>query len=419
MNRRFLVSLGLLVFQSLFLFVMAQKKYDSYRGLVMAGYQGWFNAPNDGADRGWYHYKGKNGFKPESASVDFWPDVSEYPQTYKTEFKFKNGKPAYTFSSYDASTVDVHFRWMKEYGLDGVFMQRFVSEIRRPSSKMHFNKVLNSAMNASGKYERAICVMYDLSGMRQGHEQTVLSDIDEIENAYGMKKREKAPCYLYHNGKPLVVVWGVGFRDKRAYGLAECETIIDGLKKRGYSVMLGVPTYWRELRSDTQSDEKLHRLIRKSDIIMPWFVGRYNEKSYDDFKISIKKDIQWCAKNEVDYAPLCFPGFSWKNMKGANSHSIDRNSGKFFWKQLSSVLEYGAKMIYIAMFDEIDEGTAIFKCVRKSEVPLNGKMKFEGIDDHLPNDYYLWLAGEAGRIIRKEQALTQVLPVRKDEKLKN
>lgn len=61
-------------------------KYDSYTGLVMAGYQGWFNTPDDGANRGWYHYKGKKGFCPGSSSVDYWPDVSEYEKTYKTEF---------------------------------------------------------------------------------------------------------------------------------------------------------------------------------------------------------------------------------------------------------------------------------------------------------------------------------------------
>ncbi|GAB6010674.1 glycoside hydrolase family 71/99-like protein [Viscerimonas tarda] len=411
MKRCFLV-ISVLVLSVSVQGIFAQKKYDSYRGLVMAGYQGWFNTPDDGADRGWYHYKGKNGFKPGSASVDFWPDVSEYPKTYKTEFKFKDGSPAYTFSSNDASTVDVHFRWMQEYGLDGVFMQRFVSEIRRPSSKAHFNKVLNSAMNASTKYERAICVMYDLSGMRPGYENTVLSDIDEIEKTYEMKGREKVPGYLYQNGKPLVVIWGVGFNDKRAYGLKECETILDGLKNRGYSVMLGVPTHWRELNSDTTPNEDLHRLIKKSDVIMPWFVGRYDEQSYGRFKSLIKKDIRWCEKNKIEYAPLCFPGFSWRNMKGPNTRQIDRNGGSFFWMQLSSVLEYGAKMIYVAMFDEIDEGTAIFKCANKSKVPLNGNMKFEGIDDNLPSDYYLWMVGEAGQILRKEQSLTQSIPRR-------
>ena len=74
------------------------------------------------------------------------------------------------FSSHDESTVDVHFRWMKEYGLDGVFMQRFITEIRNESGLKHFNKVLNSAMKSANKYERAICVMYDPSGMQPGEE---------------------------------------------------------------------------------------------------------------------------------------------------------------------------------------------------------------------------------------------------------
>ena len=59
--------------------VMAQsggKQYNSYKGLVMAGYQGWFNTPGDGSGRGWHHYNGRNGFRPGSCSVDLWPEVS-------------------------------------------------------------------------------------------------------------------------------------------------------------------------------------------------------------------------------------------------------------------------------------------------------------------------------------------------------
>ena len=84
------------------------------------------------------------------------------------------------FSSHDESTVDVHFRWMKEYGLDGVFMQRFITEIRNESGLKHFNKVLNSAMKSANNYVRAICVMYDLSGMQPGEERILLKDIAEI-----------------------------------------------------------------------------------------------------------------------------------------------------------------------------------------------------------------------------------------------
>jgi hypothetical protein len=46
--------------------------YPSYEGLVMAGYQGWFDAPDKGV------------MYPDEAKlhIDMWPDVSEYEQTY-------------------------------------------------------------------------------------------------------------------------------------------------------------------------------------------------------------------------------------------------------------------------------------------------------------------------------------------------
>ena len=399
----FLVSIGMLAQPT-------RKEYNSYKGLVMAGYQGWFNAPDDGANRGWYHYKGRDGFRPGSCSVDMWPDVSEYEKTYKTSFVFADGSPAYTFSSHDESTVNTHFRWMKEYGLDGVFMQRFVGEIKSPSGKNHFNKVLTSAMKAANQHERAICVMYDLSGMRSGDEHVLLNDIDEVSKQHSLKDRAKNPSYLYHNGKPMVTVWGVGFNDNRRYGLKEATLIVDGLRERGFSVMLGVPTNWRTLSGDTESYPELHDLIRKCDVVMPWFVGRYDESGYDRHNKLIRQDIEWAQKNKVDYAPLAFPGFTWKNLKGMHTKQIDRNKGNFLWKQLYGALDAGAQMLYVAMFDEIDEGTAIFKCAKK--VPV-GESYFLPIDEELQSDHYLWLVGQAGKMLRKEIPLTKKQPERK------
>lgn len=60
-----------------------------------------------------------------SVRIDMWPDVSEYEKTYPTGQKLADGSTARFFCSTDESTVDLHFKWMKEYGLDGVFMQRF------------------------------------------------------------------------------------------------------------------------------------------------------------------------------------------------------------------------------------------------------------------------------------------------------
>lgn len=390
----------------------AQKKYNSYKGLVMAGYQGWFNSPEDGADRGWYHYRGKNGFQPGSTNIDFWPDVSTYEKSYDSPFMTKSGKPAKLYSAHDYSSVNLHFKWMQQYGIDGVFMQRFVGEIANPSGLNHFNKVLQSAVQSANESDRAICIMYDLSGIKDGDEKILMDDVAALEEQWHLKQRNKAHTYLFHQGKPLIAVWGVGFNDGRKYNLKTTERIVDYLKQNGYSVLLGVPTYWRELRQDTESDPLLHTLIKKSDIIMPWFVGRYNQAGFEQFKPLIQADMDWSKKHKVDYVPLCFPGFSWTNMTGSSRAFVPRDSGNFYWKQLQYNLSQGAEMLYIAMFDEVDEGTAIFKTLHQKDVPLNGAGSFVGIEDNLPNDHYLWLTGQAGKYLKTKTAAPVTQPKR-------
>lgn len=378
--------------------------YNSYEGLVMAGYQGWFNAEGDGFDRGFYHYKGRDGFKPGSATVDLWPDVSEYAKTYPTPFKMPDGSVANVFSSADYSTVDLHFKWMKQYGLDGVFMQRFVSEIKRDGSRRHFNTVFDHAMRSARKYNRAIAVMYDLSGMNKNDADFIISDMASLEKKYHLFDRKSVPNYLYHNGKPLVAVWGVGFNDGRKYDVVDASVIVKGLIAKGFSVMVGVPTNWRTLDGDTEDDARLHNLIRECDIVMPWFVGRYDESKYDSYKPLIKADMEWCEHNHVDYAPLIYPGFAWRNMNGENSFFVPRNEGRFFQKQIDGAIELGAKMLYVAMFDEIDEGTAIFKCSKTVPMPEKGT-EFVPIDSAISSDHYLKAAGKASYILKKRVAM--------------
>ena len=146
--------------------------------------------------------------------------MDEYPQLYETAFRFEDGTPAFVPSPYDKSTVDVHFRWMQEYGLDGVFLQRFIAEIANPSGKKHFNKVMASAMECANKYDRAVAIMYDLSGMPANGPDILLKDIDALAKAHHLFDHEANPSYLYQNGKPLVTVWGVGFNDNRSRAAA-------------------------------------------------------------------------------------------------------------------------------------------------------------------------------------------------------
>ena len=101
---------------------------NSIEGKILAGYQGWFNAKGDGSNLKWKHYGNNAKFYPGSASIDFWPEMDEIQKSnqYKTTFKYEDGKPAFVFSSADYKTVDLHFKWMEDYGIDGVFSQRFV-----------------------------------------------------------------------------------------------------------------------------------------------------------------------------------------------------------------------------------------------------------------------------------------------------
>lgn len=36
----------------------------------------------------------------------------------------------FLYSPYDEESVDLHFKWMKEYDIDSVHMQKFVGEIK-------------------------------------------------------------------------------------------------------------------------------------------------------------------------------------------------------------------------------------------------------------------------------------------------
>jgi hypothetical protein len=395
----------------------------SYEGRVMCGYQGWFRAEGDGSGRGWGHYGSGGRFDPDHVTIDLWPDVSEYEKTYPTPFTLEDGSPARVFSSWDASTVNLHFQWMKEYGIDGVFMQRFFSVTRTEKSRREGRVILGHALKASQEHGRAIAVMYDLSGLRARGENcdSILQDWRELVDEMRITAQGTNQTYLYHRGKPLVAIWGLGFPD-RDYNIRDIgiDRVIDFLKNDpaygGCSVMLGVPTYFRELRTDCLPDPYLHELIGKADVVMPWMVQRFTSSLHNDmlrYGEQIKVDRAWCSQRGVDYAPCAYPGFSWYNLSRhefGGKHPLDQNprqKGAFYWGLLTTAIESGAKMIYVAMFDEVDEGTAIFKCSNTppTNQPPARFLTYEG----LPTDHYLWLTGQAGRTLRGERAVDKEL----------
>ena len=387
-------------------------KYPSYKGLAMAGYQGWFRAPENGIMHP----------DAEKVRIDMWPDVREYEKTYPTGLKHADGSTAHFFSSTDKSTIDLHFKWMKEYGVDGVFMQRFYNSARPGAER---NVVLKNAMEAASKYERAIGVMYDLSGLKVGQDcSNLIEDWKYLVDSMRVTNQKGTQTYVFFDGKPLVTIWGIGFPD-RPYNTRDIgiERFIDFLKNDpvygGCSVMLGVPTCWRELNHDCLPDPYLHDVIRKADIVLPWMVQRFTPLLHYEMnrlRDHILADIKWCKENGVSYVPCVTPGFSWYNLsKGSGFEeamplgSIPRQGGRFYWNQIATAINAGAEMLYLAMFDEVNEGTAIFKV--SDNPPVSEHFKLLGLDGE-PSDHYLWLSGEGARMLRKEKPLSLTMPQR-------
>ena len=376
-------------------------------GKVMCGYQGWFNAPGDGAGRGWVHW-GQGAMGPGTATVDLWPDVSELApaERFPTGFRYADGRVAEVFSSYVPDTVMRHFRWMHDYGIDGVFLQRFATGVGVPSAMRQYDRVVANVRVGARANGRVYGLMYDLSGLHDDQVDRVIADWKHLVDTTHLTAD---PQYIHDGGRPVVGLWGFGFNDGRdpllgGGGLRLVRFLNADPKYGGTRVLLGVPTGWRTGGGDAARDPRLLAVVAAADIVSPWTVGRYATPAGARAHAAAhwRPDADWCRAHGKGYMPVVFPGFSWHNLqslhgKAASVGQIPRLGGRFLWAQYTAAKAARATMVYQAMFDEVDEGTAIFKCA--NDVPdgrgQSAFLTYEG----LHSDFYLRLVGEATQFV--------------------
>lgn len=374
------------------------------RHKVLCGYQGWFRCPGDSAGGGWRHW-GRDPKKLTAATVtvEMWPDLSDFPadETYPAPgFTLQDGSPARLFSSADAMTVQRHFEWMRDYGIDGVFLQRFLVELGDPS----VDRVLGHVRQSAAKTGRVYAICYDLSGAPKDKLYDRLAA--DWKRLVDDQKVTADDRYLKHNGKPVVFVWG--FFDDR-FGPALAHRVIDHFKTDGrYAATLvgGCQWRWRD-----EKDAEWARAFRRFDILSPWNVGNVTTEVGEKHAAtgSWKEDLAECKKAGVGYLPVIYPGFGWTNLKGkrADGATVPRLGGEFYWRQFVTAAGLGIDMAYVAMFDEVDEGTAIFKVTNAP--PKEARfVTYDG----LPSDWYLRVTGEGAKVIRGERKPQTALPIR-------
>jgi predicted secreted hydrolase len=75
---------------------------------------------------------------------------------------------------------------MQTYGLDGVLIQRFVTEVNSPGTALdQRNKILQQMDAAASKHGRAYAMMWDMSGGSNQWDTNIKDDYNNYVKKYG------------------------------------------------------------------------------------------------------------------------------------------------------------------------------------------------------------------------------------------
>ena len=367
------------------------------------------------------------------------------------------GKPRLYDSDRDG-VVGLHFQWMKEYGLDGIALQRFLSDIKNRVNRDWRNSTTLRVKNFSEITGKSFYIMYDITGYKGRRlAEDILGDVND-----SLKKKLKlldSSGYARQGGRPVIAIWGLGFTHIHKYLNVSKEEAIRLIRKlqdsHGCYVVGGVPYRWRIGEND--SIPGWLDVYKSFDMLIPWSVGRHPsiDKVNEDSGTIWTDDKEFCAKWNIDLQRVIYPGFAWSNKKesidvereellsrqltgtrsarkkksgkaegeesisrhlsgtrDAPQNEIPRLAGKFFWRQAYHAARLGTGA-FIAMFDEFDEGTVILKAA-KSQAGIPSNQYFLTLDvdgTRLSSDFYLRLAAEAVKMIKGMRPLTEEIPV--------
>ena len=372
---------------------------------VLCGYQGWFRCPGDGGNQ-WIHWsRSTSTIASNTLTVDMWPDMTEYTtaeQYIAPGFTYPGDAQAYLFSAQNQQTVNRHFNWMLQYGIDGVYVQRFITDI---TGRPWMTNVLNYARAAANQTGRTFALEYDMSG---ADTNTLFSrmtnDWTWLVNTVGLTQD---PRYLHHNGKPVLAIFGF-YPSRFTNNPALPQQIITWFESNPVQsvTLIGSGEWW--WRTDTSAGWS--NIFRSFNAYIPWNTGNYSTVGTDEYATTSywEADLAEATRVGMLYLPQIYPGFSWDNLMQLppGTSKIPRLGGNFLWQQFYAVANLGLNMAFVGMFDEVDEGTAIFKVTNTP--PTQG---YFVTYDGLPTDWYLRLTDAGAQMLSGAIPTTPTIPI--------
>ena len=318
---------------------------STIKNKVLCGYQGWFGTtPGSPAGYDWRHWStnSNNAPGPGTAQFDLFPDLSEYPPDAlsPTALKYANGDAVGLYATSRPGVVDLHAKWMQQYGLDGVLVQRFLTEVSQAGSPWatQHNDVLAQVAASAQARGRVFAAMWDASGAPNGNGGWAAMVKNDWANV--VANHTSNPAYLHEGGKPVVALFGLGLANHAPTPSAsDAVALINWLKQRAYVIGSG-PYWWRAGGHDALPASAGYAAVHAAfDAVMPWSVGRY--ASAAGFKATdlAAADGAFCAARGQAYSPIAFPGYSFHNTDASKPlNSIPRAGGALFQAQIDAYL---------------------------------------------------------------------------------
>jgi len=146
----------------------------------------------------------------------------------------------------------------------------------------------------------------------------------------------------------VVFVWGLPFPD-RGISKSNANAIIDFFKNDpvygSNYVIGGWPSWWRTITNWNDHFQRYNGALAWMPKDAAGYLADYQQSS------------SW----GIDFFPHVWPGFSWAHLQrlADETQYTPRGGGLFYWQNIHGALGSGAKRLFIGMFDEYDEGTAV------------------------------------------------------------
>lgn len=395
--------------------------------------QTWFGVPEDNelvpfqtentiSSKGYFHWSIDSGEpSEENIGVEFMflPEMYEsYGAKLKVAGDYKNidGTPARFFSSLDPAVIRADIDNMKRAGVKTVTPQVFLNgssgDLERDFA------LIRMYLQYAGEAGLSCKIEVDITGL---NDETLTGKLKEFWLELNHRIEINRTCWEKINAKPVLALWGIGFID-RPGSRDQAIELINWFKNgtdNPVKVWLvgGIPFYWNKEISDCKVG--FRDVFLMFDTVTPWSIGRFNAATFDVHKDMIRKQVELCAANNVIYKPVMWAGFSWHNRKsnensqnrlimGDNTvpYFVPRENGSLLWKQFRFYKELRLVCFSYAMWNEDDEGTALFSHQTDShKLPKDILIPDKGATSP---DFYIRLLAEINQNYILENSVSRV-----------